>query len=202
MEKYFYEITENYKIFHLLFANEGSKAGDYYNEFTLKFIEKTYQQVTNPKAFDIIESVKERFIEVSKEIIEFTGNAESIENNKNNKTNENNKNDQNDKKDESNRNIIQLKDFENIDKNGDKKIKLNKSQKITLKRCLIDELGFSNLKNNGFEPTYNYFTKDNTIEIRVEAPGNCKINSKIEYSGEYTIIKLFGEKKKIKNQKN
>ena len=71
-----------------------------------------------------------------------------------------------------------------------------------MKKCLIDELGFSNLRNNGFEPLYNYYKKDNSIIIRVEGPGNCSIKPKKEYSGEYTIIKLVGEKKWIKNQKN
>ncbi len=111
--------------------------------------------------------MKERFIEVSKEIIEYTGESTPIE----------------------------LKDFENIDNNNiDKKIKLDKNVKITLKKFLTDELVFINLQNNGFEPTYNYYKKDDSIIIRVESPGNCNINSKIEYSGEYTIIKLFGEK--------
>ena len=31
--------------------------------------------------------------------------------------------------------------------------------------------------------------------VRIEALGNCNIESSIEYSGEYTIIKLTGEKK-------
>ena len=108
--------------------------------------------------------MKERFIEVSKEIIENNGDK------------------------------IELKDFENIDNNNNKIIKLNKNDKITLKRCLIDELGFSNLKNNGFEPTYNYYKKDDSIIIRVESPGNCSIKCKTIYSGEYTIIRIFGEK--------
>ena len=162
--KYFYEKIKNPKIFHLILANEGSEAGNYYNKFTLKFIENTYQSVINTKPFDIIESVKERFIEVSKEIIENNGDK------------------------------IELKDFENIDNNIDKIIKLNKNDKITLKRCLIDELGFSNLKNNGFEPTYNYYKKDDSIIIRVECPGNCSIKPKGGPDGE-TLLSQTVEKK-------
>ena len=75
-----------------------------------------------------------------------------------------------------------------------RKIKLVNHREIVLKRCLIDELGFSNLKGNGFEPNYNYFIKGNKIEIRVEVPGNTSISSKIEYSGEYTVIRLKGVK--------
>ena len=73
-------------------------------------------------------------------------------------------------------------------------IKLKKKE-ITLKKCLIDELGFSNFKANGFEPKYNIFNKADNIIVRVEAPGNCNLESKIEIQGEYNVIKLYGEKK-------
>ena len=163
--EYFYEKNSEPKIFHLIYANEGSEAGNYYNKFTLNFIENTYMNVTDLKSFDIIESIKERFIEVSKEIIE---KAEPLE----------------------------LKDFCNNDNDNYKLIKLNDEKEITLKKCLIDELGFSNLKGNGFEPNYNFYKHQNgkTIIIRVEAPGNSEIKSKIEYRGENTIIQLIGTK--------
>ena len=157
--------SEGNNIFHLIFANEGSEAGKYYNELTLKFIENSYQTVSKLTSFDVIESIKERFIEVSKEIFEsiepkFTKN-----------------------------------DFDNSD---NKKIKLNNQKEIILKRCLIDELGFSNLKGNGFEPTYNYYKKDDKIIVRVEAPGNCILSSTFDHSGEYSIIRLTGNKKQDK----
>ena len=61
---------------------------------------------------------------------------------------------------------------------------------------------FFKLRNNRFEPTYNYFKKDNnTIEIRVEAAGNCTINSKINYEGIYIIIKISEEKIQDKEPK-
>ena len=163
-EIYFYEKNTEPKIYHFLFANEGSEAGDYYNRIPLQFIENEFQRVTDLKPFDIIETVKERFIEVSKEILE--------------------------KKDKP----LNLNDFDNSDKNL---IKL-KEGNIVLKKCLIDELGFSNLKTNGFEPAYNFYKKDDKIIIRLEGPGNCNLKSSIEYSGEYTIIRLNGIKKKDK----
>ena len=61
---------------------------------------------------------------------------------------------------------------------------------------MIDELGFSNLKANSFEPTYNYYQKDGKIIIRVEAPGNCDIEANSEPVGEYTMIKINGTKGK------
>jgi len=39
--RYFYEENENQKIFHLIYANEGSEAGKYFNKFTLDFLENT-----------------------------------------------------------------------------------------------------------------------------------------------------------------
>ena len=62
--------SEGNNIFHLIFANEGSEAGKYYNELTLKFIENSYQTVSKLTSYDVIETIKERFIEVSKEIFE------------------------------------------------------------------------------------------------------------------------------------
>ena len=171
---YFYEKNSNPKIFHLIFANEGSTAGNYYNDYALEFLEKNYQTITDLKPFDVIETVKSRYIEVSKDLIE----KEPIQN-------QDNKD-----KDKAKKNIF--------DNKNEKLIKLKDEKDIILKKCLIDELGFSNLKANGFDPTYNYYRKDNKIIVRLEAPGNCKLNSSIEYSGEYTIIKIYGNKKKDK----
>ena len=159
--KYFYEKNTNPKVFHLLFANESSPAGKIYNEFTLQFLENNYQNVTDIEPFDVVETIKERFIQISKDIIE---QSEKIE----------------------------------FDDSKEEIIKLNSPKDITLKKCLIDELGFSNLKSNGFEPAYNYYKKDNKIIVKVEIPGNCEVKSKLNFAGEYTIIKISGEKKKDK----
>jgi HSP20 family molecular chaperone IbpA len=164
---YFYEVNTTPKIYHLIFANDGSEAGKYYNDFTLNFLENHFQEVTDLKPFDVIETVKERFIETYKEFIE--------------------------KPEKS----LKKTDFDN---SNNKLIKLNNPKNIVLKRCLIDELGFSSLKLNGFEPTYNYYLKDEKIYIRLEAPGNSTVISDTDYSGEYTIIKLSGEKKPDKEQ--
>ena len=137
--------------------------------------------VTDLKNFDIIESIKHRFIEISKEIIENSSQLK-IEDFCNN--------------DKDNYKFIRLKES---NENGNKNENENKKE-ITLKKCLIDELGFSNLKGNGFEPTYNFYKHqtENKIIIRVEAPGNSQIKYKIEYRGENTIIQLSGLKNKDK----
>ena len=161
---YFCEKKSNPKIFHLIFANEESEAGKYYNQFTLNFLENSYQNVTDLKTFDVIKTVKERFLEISKEIIDEPKN-------------------------------IELK----FDDENEKFIKLNIKDNIILKKCLIDELGFSNLKGDGFEPKYSYYKKDkNTLIIFLECPGICSLTPDVYYEGVYNIIKLSGIKNKDK----
>ena len=167
---YYFEKNSEPKIFHLIFANEGSEAGDYYNNFTLEFIERNFQSVTDLKPFDIIQTVKERFARLSTDIIEQTG--------------------------EKPFSIDDIISNEEALKN--KLIRLKKPKEIILKRCLIDELGFSNLKGSGFEPCYNYYKKDNKLIIRLEVPGNASVQCKRTSEGEYTVIKINGIKKEDK----
>ena len=195
---YYYESNKDQKIFHLIFANEGSEAGKYYNQYTLDFLEKNYQNVTHLKCFDVIETIKDRYLILSKDIIEKNDEKDSnlSSEEKNGKANDNYTN--NSHEDKTDKKIEEI----SFDDSNPELIKLKDEKEIILKKCLTDELGFSNLKANGFEPTYNLFKQENKIIVRVEAPGNCKLESKIEYAGEYNIIKLKGEKKKDKEHQN
>ena len=195
---YYYESNKDQKIFHLIFANEGSEAGKYYNQYTLDFLEKNYQNVTHLKCFDVIETIKDRYLILSKDIIEKNDEKDSnlSSEEKNGKANDNYTN--NSHEDKTDKKIEEI----SFDDSNPELIKLKDEKEIILKKCLTDELGFSNLKANGFEPTYNLFKQENKIIVRVEAPGNCKLDSKIEYAGEYNIIKLKGEKKKDKEPQN
>ena len=170
---YYFEKNSNPKIFHLIFANEGSEAGDYYNNYTIDFIENAFQNVTDLKPFDIVQTIKERFVNLSTEILE--------------------------KSSEKPFNIDDIISNEEIIKN--KIIKLKEPKQIVLKRCFIDELGFSNLKGSGFEPNYNYYKLGNKLIVRMEAPGNSIVDSKLDYAGEYTFIRLSGKKNEDKNTK-
>ena len=80
----------------------------------------------------------------------------------------------------------------------EKVIKLNLKKELILKKCFRDEVGLASFKTGDFEPKYNYFKPDeNTLEIRVEAPGNSDcddINHTVE--GEETIIFIKGTKEK------
>ena len=79
----------------------------------------------------------------------------------------------------------------------DKIMKLEYDKELSLKKCFTDELGFSLFKTGDFEPKYNIFKPDeNTIEIRLEVPGNatCDVSHKVE--GDETIITVTGKKTK------
>ena len=153
----------DFHIYHYMMANEGSEAGNELNDFTREQLNK-YFVVTIDKPFDVIETLKEKFIDMSKEMFEKTEEIKP----------------------------------ENFDNTDNKIIKLNKPTNITLKKCLIDELGFSNLRTNGFMPLYNYYRKGDKLIIRLEAPGNCSLQSSILYIGEYVTIRIEGNKKKDK----
>ena len=60
---YYYEKIKNQEIFHLIFAHDGSDAGNHYNNFTLEFLENSYQNVINLTNFDVIETIKDNFID-------------------------------------------------------------------------------------------------------------------------------------------
>ena len=66
----FSEKNSEPKIFHLIFANDYSEAGKYYNKNTLESIEKLYDMTTKIKGFDVVKTIKERFIQESKDIFE------------------------------------------------------------------------------------------------------------------------------------
>ena len=164
--KYFNEKNFPQNIYHLIFAKEDTEAGNLYNDYTLELLENSYMTITNLKPFDVIESIKQNFIEISKDILE------------------------------KSEKVINKDDFDN---SNNKLIRLINANNVALKRCLIDELGFSNLKANGFEPTYNYYRKDKKLIIKIEAPGNSSINSiTVEDVDSYKLIRIKGIKKRDK----
>lgn len=147
---FFYE--EDKLIYHLIYANENSEAGIYYNNFAINFIKNYYYLSFNKKNFDIIETIKDEYIKLLGNYIDNTDKKISKES-----------------FDNSSPNLIKLKD----------------EKEIILKKC-------------NFEPNYNIFKKDNKINVRVEAPGNCYIKATLLFEGEYNIIKINGIKKQDK----
>ena len=168
--EYFFEKKSKIRIIHLIFANEGSEAGKFYNNFALEFIENSFQEITDIKSFDVIENLKERFIGLSKILMENNINP-----------------------------IISKKDFINYAQIiKERKIRLEKKRDIILKRYYIDELGFSDLRSNGFIPCYNYFLQDDKLILRLETPGNVNISVEYIIGEKCNIIQIKGEKKKDK----
>ena len=165
-----YHYTEKFgqkTIYHLIYAHEGSEAGDFYNKYTLDFIERYFNTTANLGSYDVIETVKDNFIELSNDILEKTEKPITKE---------------------------------SFDKSNNNIIKLSEVKDIVLKKCLIDELGFSNLKANSFEPTFNYYKTDDgkILKIRIEAPGNCELNTKRYPEDKYNVIIIQGNKLKDK----
>jgi hypothetical protein len=154
-------------IYHLIYAHEGSEAGEHYNKYTLDFIESYFKTVSNLKPYDVIETIKDNFIELSNDILEKTEKPITKE---------------------------------SFDKSNNNIIKLSEVKDIVLKKCLIDELGFSNLKANSFEPTFNYYKTDDgkILKIRIEAPGNCELNTKRYPEDKFNVIIIKGNKLKDK----
>lgn len=82
--EHFTEIEEkDVKVYHLIFAADDSEAGNYYNTYTINFIEKQYSDVYTKIKFDIIEEVKKQFSNSSKrylikaiELSDFNSNEE------------------------------------------------------------------------------------------------------------------------------
>ena len=82
-------------------------------------------------------------------------------------------------------------------------IKLNLKEELSLKKCYMDELGFSFFKTGDFEPKYNYFKpNENTLEIRLEIPGNTECVARHTVEGEETKIIVTGNKKIDSSPKN
>ena len=166
---YFTETNlKDLSVFHLIFAADGSPAGDYYNKFTIDFIEGQYNNDWKREKFDVVEEIKKIFSENSKRYLEQK---------------------------------IELNEFKSTEDNiRDKEIKLIKEKELSLKKCVLDEIGLQTFKLNGFEPKYNYFKNGNNLEIRVELPGNIiPTISPPELIGENTVILIEGEKKKDKD---
>ena len=55
------------------------------------------------------------------------------------------------------------------------------------------------MKAKGFEPNYSYYKTNDAIVINIEVPGKCYLESSVQYTGEYTIIKINGRKEKDVN---
>ena len=183
IEKFNDPKDKNIVIYHLIMAMHGTEAGDYYNDFAYEFLSNQFDSFPIHHKFPIIEDVKNQFIENSSKLLE---------------------------------NPIKSQEEFEKPKEGEEeiiKLKLEKDKKLEFKRCLIDELGFSNFYGAYFEPKYAYF-KTSVNEkaylcVQLEVPGECKMKrfQADVFEGNW-IIEIQGEKllkannEKDKNEKN
>jgi hypothetical protein len=71
-ENYFEEIipdAPNLKIVHLIYTEDGSEAGKYYNDSTINYIRKCIQAKADYKKFDVVQNLKDFFYGISSTII-------------------------------------------------------------------------------------------------------------------------------------
>jgi hypothetical protein len=66
----FYFVENEEKIIHLIFANEYSEAGKYYNISTIKYLKKKIDSIDNRRFFNVIDDIQKFFIETSNDILE------------------------------------------------------------------------------------------------------------------------------------
>ena len=167
----YFEKNTNLKIYHFIFANDYSEAGKYYNEHTLDLIKNSCKTIINSKGFDVVEEVKKRFKEEAKDYFQNIENEEI--------------------KFEGDAGPNNKKNSQNLPK----LIRLQEPKNLKLKEIYIDEVGFSNLRANRFEPKYSCYKTKNHIIIKIEAPGKIdNIGYNVELRGEYIILKITGKK--------
>ena len=181
--KYYFEPKAEPKIYHLIYGKKGSEAGAFYNNKTLKFIYDLITSNPDKECFDPIKCVKEYFSEISETILDNKINEDEIIDSRdiNNECGKNNTNEIT---------KIMLKDS---------------NKKITLKKCLIDELGISNFQGNNFDAQYSYYITEKKIYVYVELPGKKEkseddkeyenVEVDLQTEGSFTIIKISGIKK-------
>ena len=88
--KYFIELNNNIKIYHLIYAKEGTVAGEFYNKETIEFIINLAQNIPCLNNFDIIDSVKSSFCAISENILENPIKLEDLNLNQDNRIQLNN----------------------------------------------------------------------------------------------------------------
>ena len=92
---------------------------------------------------------------------------------------------------------------ERIDEDTDK-IYIKELKKITLKKFVVDEMGYA-LNNEGNLPKYSHYVKDNLFHIFIELPGGGKIDNKVEIFQGYYLFAFEGIKNgdiEIENDNN
>ena len=75
---------------------------------------------------------------------------------------------------------------------------------LILKKCLVDELGFSNFSGSAYEPKFRYYIQKSKLYINIEVPGIKEDETEydVQIIGENYQFKFSGVKKFEKIPKN
>ena len=132
----------------MILVNEFSEEANYYNPPTIEFIQKEIEVIKTRNKFSIIEDCKDFLVKISEEIMEGNPKRENL------LTVEG--------KEEERK-----KEGQNFDK-----IILTNMKEITLKKFVVDEMGYT-LNNDSNTPKYSYYidTEKKMLFINIELPG-------------------------------
>ena len=158
-------IIKKITIYHLVIANEDSDDGKIFNEYAYNFIENLYKIIPNPQKFDIIEEVKNEFIDIASKILNY--NKEKIDFN-------------------SNEEILKSKIIK-LNLNANEELNLNTFDDIK-DESKLRENEFKPKYNY-------FIKNKNILEIRLEIPGNAICNAISIVEKDLTKIIVSGIKK-------
>ena len=194
VEKSVKQDDKDIEVYHYVMAKEGTEAGNYYNEITIKLIKQVYNHCNKRNSIDIPKEIALLFSDLSTEIL---GKKISIDNFV---IKDNN---------------IKLEENNNQNTNNNKSTNTIIKSIYNLQNTYIDQDG-KYLKNKEFEPKYSlyFYTEkeedeedyENYLLLRLEIPGNIvkltarRTNPKTEkYYG--IVIKGIKEREEFEEQK-
>ena len=183
--KYFVE--KGKKVIHLIFVNEFSEQANYYNPPTIELIQKEIEVIKTRNKFSIIEDCKDFLVRISEEIMEGNPKRENLLTieGKVKEIEEEREEEKKEGKEEK------RKEGQNFDK-----IILTNMKEITLKKFVVDEMGYT-LNNDSNTPKYSYYidTEKKILFINIELPGGGSLEPRVEIVSGYYIFIFEGEKK-------
>ena len=173
------------EIIHLIMAQEGTEAGDYYNESSINFIRKTAKIITNAKPFDIIDKLKNYFCKVSETILKFEDRTTQIKPELIN----------NEIKAEHIKDKIKSENIKLVE--GNKKLQLDYKRKLELE-TFYGDLITDTFGDPKFTPSYHIVSTDsNYIKIYLDCPGKTEITEvNISFPNQITKVIIKGKREK------
>jgi len=169
--------SSNEPIIHVIMAQEGSDAGNYYNDAAIEFIKRQGESFRNIKEFDLEDRLRNFFYNISETILKFDDDNERI-----------------------NPEYIKFEiDQDNADKG---KIVLDYQKNISLEIFCGDIIS-ETFGEGKFCPEYSIDNNnDNEILIYLDCPGNTSIsNAEIKYVHNNVYLIITGKREKNNNIK-